>query len=121
MVRRIGKQEEKNRAWFKAEVTKRLEMLGAVKQGEDKCYPYVLSTCIGPLKLAPEDDWVACVWMDLERAKAAIRDTRLNRCCGKWNHLYAAAIFKTRRMTQAAVDDFFCELDLFLPNESNRP
>ena len=68
-----------------------------------------------------EEDWVACVWTDLERANGAIRDTRLNRCCGKWNHVYDAAMFKSRRMAQAAVDDFFCELGLFLPNGSKQP
>lgn len=114
MTRRITKQEQKNRDWFKAEVGKRLEALGAVKRGEEKCYPYLLATSIGPLEVAPEDDWVACVWTDLDRATQAIRDTRLNRCCGKWNHLYDAAMFKSRRMAQAAVDDFLCELDRYL-------
>ena len=121
MARRITKQEQKNRDWFKAEVGKRLEALGAVKRGEEKCYPYLLTTSIGPLEIATEEDWVACVWTDLDRANGAIRDTRLNRCCGKWNHLYDAAMFKSRRMAQAAVDDFFCELGLFLPNGSKQP
>ncbi len=120
MTRQRSKQEQKIRAWFKAEVGKRLEALGAVKRGEEKCYPYRLATSIGPLEVAPEEDWVACVWTDLERAKAAIRDTRLNHCCGKWNHLYDAGMFKSRRMAQAAVDDFFCELGLFLPNGSKQ-
>ena len=66
MARQITKQEKKNRDWFKAEIGKRLEALGAVKRGEEKCYPYLLVTSIGPLEVAPEDDWVACVWTDLE-------------------------------------------------------
>lgn len=121
MTRQLSKQEQKIRAWFKAEVGKRLEAVGAVKRGEEKCYPYLLATSIGPLEVAPDEDWVACVWTDLARATGAIRDTRLNRCCGKWNHLYDAAMFKSRRMAQAAVDDFFCELGLFLPNGSKQP
>jgi len=121
MARQITKQEQKNRDWFKAEIGKRLEALGAVKRGEAKCYPYLLATKIGPLEVAPEDDWVACVWTDLERANGAIRDSRLNRCCGKWNHLYDTAMFKSRRLAQAALDDFFCELGLFLPNGSKQP
>jgi 1,2-phenylacetyl-CoA epoxidase catalytic subunit len=39
----------------------------------------------------------------------------LIRHCGKWNHLYADVMFKSRQMAQAAVDDFFCELGTFLP------
>jgi hypothetical protein len=121
MAGRITKQEQKNRVWFKAEVGKRLEALGAAKRGEEKCYPYLLATSIGPLEVSPEEDWVACVWTDLERADQAIRDTRLNCYCGKWNHHYDAAMFKSRRMAQAAVDDFFCELGLFLPTGSKQP
>ena len=68
MARQITKQEQKNRDWFKAEVGKRLEALGAVKRGEEKCYPYLLVTSIGPLEVAPEEDWVACVWTDLDQA-----------------------------------------------------
>ena len=56
MARQITKQEQKNRDWFKAEVGKRLEALGAVKRGEEKCYPYLLATSIGPFEVAPEDD-----------------------------------------------------------------
>ena len=113
--RKITKHELTQRAFFKAEIGRRLEALGAVKRGEEKCYPYLLQTRIGPLEISPEDSWVACVWRDLERAKEAIRNDRLNRYCGKWNHLYADAMFKSRQTPRAAVDDFFCELAIFLP------
>jgi hypothetical protein len=115
MRARISKREQTNRTWFKAEIGRRLEALGAVQRGEEKCYPYLLQTRIGPIEIAPEDTWVACVWTDLDRAKEAIRNDRLNRHCGKWNHLYADGMFKSRPMAQAAVDDFFCELAIFLP------
>jgi hypothetical protein len=115
MATNVAKRELTQRAWFTAEIGRRLEALGAVKRGEEKCYPYLLQTRIGPIEIAPQDTWVACVWTDLDRAKGAIRDGRLNRFCGKWNHHYADAMFKSRRQAQAAVDDFSCELALFLP------
>ena len=113
----VTKHELAQRAWFKAEIGHRLEALGAEKRGEEKCYPYLLQTRIGPIEIAPEDTWVACVWSDLDRAKEAIPNGRLNRCCGKWNHLYADVMFRSRQQAQAAVDDFFCELSLFLPEQ----
>ena len=112
--RKITKHELTQRAFFKAEIGRRLEALGAVKR-EGKSYPYLLQTRIGPLEISPEDSWVACVWRDLERAKEAIHNDRLNRYCGKWNHVYADVMFKSRQSAQAAVDDFFCELGIFLP------
>ena len=115
MAAKVTKRELTQRAWFKSEIGRRLEALGAVQRGEEKCYPYLLQTRIGPIEIAPEDTWVACVWTDLEHAKEAIGDGRLNRHCGKWNHLYADMMFKSRQMAQAAVDDFFCELAIFLP------
>jgi hypothetical protein len=111
----VTKHELAQRAWFKAEIGRRLEALGAEKRGEEKCYPYLLQTRIGPIEIAPEDTWVACVWGDLDRAQEAIPNGRLNRCCGKWNHHYADAMFRSREEAQAAVNDFFCELGIFLP------
>ncbi len=95
--RKITKHELTQRAFFKAEIGRRLEALGAVKRGEEKCYPYLLQTRIGPLEISPEDSWVACVWRDLERAKEAIHNDRLNRYCGKWNHVYADVWRDSRR------------------------
>ena len=34
MARRITKQEQANREWFKAEIGRRLEAVGAIKRGE---------------------------------------------------------------------------------------
>ena len=69
MRARISKREQTNRTWFKAEIGRRLEALGAVKRGDEKCYPYLLQTRIGPIEIAPEDTWVACVWTDLDRER----------------------------------------------------
>jgi hypothetical protein len=115
MAAHVTKHEVTQRLWFKAEVGRRLEALGATKR-EEKCYPYLLHTRIGPVEIAPEDCWVACVWSDLDRAKEdLLHDWRFNRHCGKWNLHYADVMFKSRQMAQAAVDDFFCELSVFLP------
>ena len=113
----VTKHELAQRAWFKAEIGHRLEALGAEKR-EEKTYLYLLQTRIGPIEIAPDDTWVACVWSDLDRAKEVLlRDWRFNRHCGKWNHLYADVMFRSRQQARAAVDDFFCELSLFLPEQ----
>ena len=60
MARRITTQEQKNRVWFKAEVGNRLEALGAVRRGEEKCYPYLLATSMAPWRLPPKRiGWLA--------------------------------------------------------------
>ena len=114
ICRKITKHELTQRAFFKAEIGRRLEALGAGER-EGKSYLYLLQTNIGPLEISPEDTWVACLWIDLDRAKEAIRDNRLNRHSGKWNHVYANILFHNRQSAQAAVDDFFCKLEVFLP------
>jgi len=111
---RITKREQANCKWFKAEVGKRLEALGATKD-ETKTYPYLLDTGIGSLRIAPDLDWVACQWVDLEHVKHTLRDPRLNRCSGKWNHHYDRSLFTSRYTAQAAIDDFFYKLRIFLP------
>ena len=112
--RRITKEEQANRKWFKAEIGRRLEALGATRN-RDRGYDYTLTTVAGNLYVTVYDDWIACRFEEPERAKA-ISDTRLNPYSGKWNHHYDDAEFKSRRTTQRCVDYFFLELDRYLPD-----
>ena len=112
MAATLTKHELAQRAWFKAEIGRRLEALGAV--APDGTYDYALATVAGNLFVTAYDDWVACRFEEPERAKATVSDTRLNPCSGKWNHIYDAAMFADRRHAQLAVDYFFIELDRYL-------
>ena len=80
-----------------------------------EAYPYLLDTCIGSLEIAPDTNWVACCWVDIDHAKRIIHDDRLNPYSGKWNHHYTADMFASRTSAQAAADDFCSELSVFLP------
>ena len=107
----LTRQDRENREWFKAEVATRLEALGASHLGDGL---YLLDTCIGSLKLRPQDGWVPCQWVDVEHVKHIVRDGRLT-VDGVWNHLYDVGMFSCQLGAQAAVDDFFSELSVFLP------
>ncbi len=111
MATRIGRQVHK--AWFKAEVAKRLIALGATRNS-DGWYDFTVATVAGTLRVTVYDNWIACRFEEPERAKA-ISDTRLNPYSGKWNHHYDLAEFRARRTTQLCVDYFFMELDRYLP------
>jgi hypothetical protein len=82
---------------FKAACTTMLHELGAVNTGG--WYPLQIETVAGALDLAPQDGWLACRFVDVERAKSLLGCTwggRLNPVSGKWNwhpeHLDAAAV-----------------------------
>ena len=112
---RITKEEQVNREWFKAEIGRRLEAVGATRNRDcDYAYEYAVATVAGNLHVTVYDDWIACRFEEPERAKATVSDTRLNPCSGKWNHIYDAAMFADRRHARLAVDYFFIELDRYL-------
>ena len=109
---RITKEEKANHEWFKAEIGRRLEAVGATRNRDcDYAHEYAVATVAGNLHVTVYDDWIACRFEEPERAKAAMSDTRLNPYSGKWNHHYDAAEFKGRRTTRHCVDYFFIELD----------
>lgn len=113
MATRTTKAEQANRAWFKAEVARRLTGLGATRN-QRGMYDYAVATVAGNLLVTVYDNWIACRFEEPERAKA-ISDARLNPYSGKWNHHYDPAVFTSRRTTRLYVDYFFLELDRFLP------
>ena len=113
---RITKAEQANREWFKAEIGRRLEGLGATKNRDcDHACEYAVATVAGKLYVTIYEDWIACRFEEPERANAT-GDTRLNPYSGKWNHHYDDAEFKSRRTTRHCVDYFFMELDRYLPD-----
>lgn len=48
-------------------------------------FKYHIETCIGTLVVTPYDNWIACHFKDVEKAKQHISDDRLNKFSGKWN------------------------------------
>ena len=60
-----------------------LQSLGAT-QG-NACYPWQLHTVAGVLRLRVMEDWLACRFDDVERAKSVVGPGRLNPYSGKWN------------------------------------
>ena len=115
---RITKEEQANHEWFKAEIGRRLEAVGATRNRDcDYAHEYAVATVAGNLYVTIYDDWIACRFDEPERAKAAVSDPRLNPYSGKWNHHYDPAEFKGRRTTRHCVDYFFIELDRYLPEE----
>ena len=70
---------------FVPRCTAMLQELGATGT-DDFSYPWSLVTRAGELRLAVHEDWLACRFSDVGRAKAALdSDARLNPFSGKWN------------------------------------
>lgn len=46
---------------------------------------YDIETNLGILVVTPHDNWIACHFKDVEKAKQHISDDRLNKFSGKWN------------------------------------
>ncbi len=67
---------------FPAAVITALPGLGAREGGR---YGWQLDTIAGLLDIRPYDDWIACRFDDVERAKAQVSSGCLNRYSGKWN------------------------------------
>jgi hypothetical protein len=85
MAQRKGKP-----ATFKVDTEAYLTSIGA-RPWPNGLYAYVLDTIIGALWITPYDDWIACRWKDVEKARAVVD---CNPCSGKWNfhgHLTTAA------------------------------
>jgi hypothetical protein len=69
---------------FKGAVEAMLRELGAVDG--DRWYILRLDTAAGPLDLCPQDNWLACRFVDVDRAWQVLgKDPRLNGFSGKWN------------------------------------
>lgn len=78
---------QRSRFDFKSACEAMLRRLGAVESAG--LYPLRIETAAGPLDLWPQDNWLACRFVDVERAKALLGDGwhgKLNPISGKWNH-----------------------------------
>lgn len=118
-MQRISKRQQANRAYFRQQVERFLESLGAVRN-DLAGYPYNLPTRLGLLGVHPFDTWVACRWDDVPRALTAIGPERMSRYSGKWNHHYDDSMFSNRQSAQLAVEDFCGQLRLYLLTEDQR-
>ena len=90
---------------FPAAVTDELHRLGAREGGT---YGLQYDTAAGLLEIHPYDDWIACRFDDVERAKAQVSSGYLNRYSGKWNWNFVAP-------TLQDVDFFINEVERLLP------
>lgn len=74
-----------------------LRGLGAVES--DRWYMLRIETTAGALDFCPQDNWLACRFDDIGRARSVLgSDLRLNPHSGKWN-------FHPESPDAAAVDD----------------
>jgi hypothetical protein len=58
---------------------------GATEAPKDSYREFCLQTKAGPLFVSIKDDWLACLFEDVARARAAVPGERLNPHSGKWN------------------------------------
>jgi hypothetical protein len=112
-MRQITKREQANRVYFRQQIIRLLESLGAVRNDQPG-YAYTLQTKLGMLSIDPYETWVACRWEDVARALEAIGRERMNRFSGKWNHHYDEPTFKRRAFTQQAIEDFRAAISRYL-------
>lgn len=70
---------------FGKKVRAAFDRLGVKLVDEGAMYPYTVETTAGRLDLNFHDDWLACCFDDVERAKKLVGAGCLNRFSGKWN------------------------------------
>ena len=90
-VRKPSKKQLKEYADFKKAVGEFILSIGGTFDPA-KWYPYEIQTSVGVLSVSPADNWIACRFTDVERAKAAKINEQsyfasLNPFSGKWNFL----------------------------------
>ena len=72
---------------FEAACTRMLMMAGAKENGTSFA-KLGLETIAGPMDCSPYEDWLACRFVDVEKAKQVIGASSLNPFSGKWNWHY---------------------------------
>ncbi len=92
---------------FKADTEAYLASIGAKPSD---FYAYALDTIIGVLWITPYDDWIACRWDNIDKARAA--GLGCNPYSGKWNH---HCIDDTADAAAATLTGFRSLLSRFLP------
>lgn len=77
-------------AMFQREAEATFDRLGFIKVDKD-AYRYELETAAGLLRADIMEDWIACRFEDVQKAKETLHSTlfsfdhRLNQFSGKWN------------------------------------
>lgn len=99
--------QRKRKTTLKQDAEAYLASIGA-RPWPDGFYAFVLPTTIGELWITPYDDWIACRWGNVDKARAAGLDC--NPYSGKWNfHCTAATAAATLHYFQAALTPFLSE------------
>jgi hypothetical protein len=75
-------RQRKHPTKFQKDVTKFLIYIGATPQLDG--YAFALDTELGKLEISPYDNWIACCWADVPRAKAG-KAVEPHSFTGKWN------------------------------------
>jgi hypothetical protein len=108
-IRKPSKKQLKEYADFKKTVGEFILSIGGTFDAA-RWYPYELQTSAGVLSISPSDNWIACRFADVARAKAAkIAEqsffASLNPFSGKWNFL--AVNGDTMRFDGQVAFDYF--------------
>jgi hypothetical protein len=80
-------------------------------------YKFVLETRLGPLGITPHEDWIACMFEDVEKARSVLPhgfQDRLNRHSGKWNWNWSGFMGADPDERRRAFGDFVRELEKLL-------
>jgi len=92
---------------FKTDTETYLTSIGA---RPSNFYAYVLDTIIGELWITVYDDWIACRWDNVDKARAA--GLGCNPYSGKWNFHFSSG---TAGAAASTLTYFQEELSRFLP------
>jgi hypothetical protein len=68
--------------------TRMLTLAGAKAAAPGSFYPYTIETVAGMMGCTPYDNWLACRFYSVEKAKPLVKAGSLNPFSGKWNWHY---------------------------------
>ena len=85
----MHKITKKARAAFQREACAVLDILGTLVPDpgrmDEEPIEYMVNTRAGALRVHVYDDWIACRFEDVAKAREVVRSGKLNPYSGKWN------------------------------------